>query len=80
MSAITLNHPKHHQKSYLNVYACLDFRGPPGPGLGGPGADPGPVRARAGPTLYMNFNFSLKIQFWSYDHVKTFFVIGNKSV
>ena len=28
VSAITLNHPKHHQKSYLNVYACLDFRGP----------------------------------------------------
>ena len=77
MSAITLNHPKHHQKSYLNVYACLDFRGPSrvlaGPDPGGPGPS-------AGPTLYMNFNFSLKIQFWSHDHVKTFFVIGNKSV
>ena len=68
VSAITLNHPKHHQKSYLNVYACLDFRGPsrtqarpgPGPALGRARTQWGPS---AGPTLYMNSNFSLKFNF-----------------
>ena len=32
------------------------------------------------PSQHMNFNFFLKDQFWSYEHAKTFAVIGNMSV
>ena len=57
MSAITLSHPKHHLKSYLNVYTCLDFRGSrrawtdlgPGTSKSAPDRTRGPTFKTVGP-------------------------------
>ena len=38
------------------------------------------VWASAGPIQLMNFNFSLKNQFWSYEHPKSFVVTRNMSM